>query len=78
MADNKPDGWPRWMWRMVRRPSYRVIGSEDLRDEPAAVRENDDAIKAGYERLRAFEREFTEGIENAKRQTAGGLSLFRN
>lgn len=41
-------------------------------------RDNSDAIKAGYERLRAFEREITDGIENAKRQTAGGLSLFRN
>ena len=41
-------------------------------------RDNDEAIKAGYERLRAFEREITDGIENAKRQTAGGLSLFRN
>ena len=42
--DNKPDGWPRWLWRLVRRPSYRIIGSEELRDEPTAVREN-----VGYE-----------------------------
>jgi hypothetical protein len=46
--------------------------------EAMKQRDNDAAIKAAYERLRAFEREIIDGIEDAKRQTAGGLSLFRN
>lgn len=40
----KTGGWPRWLSRMVRRPSYRVIVGEEWRTEPNAVR-----VNVGYE-----------------------------
>lgn len=40
-------------------------------------RHDDEAVKSGYQRLRAFERDILDAVERATTQIAGGVRLFR-